>query len=654
MKKPTEFKSGPVARSDMGQRILIPALVAVGGSLAIAPASALELSDIKVHSTLGQPLRASIAFALAPNEALSDTCVSLQPGLSSGGLPSVNRASLIVADGVIAITGSSLVREPLMTLRLNVRCPYTPNLSREYMLMVDPAGRADTAMATAVAATPIASRPVISAPVAAPAPSVARRSPANTDPIKDTTRYQVQPGDSLSEIAQRIENRPLGVWSTVNAIFDANPGAFVDGDPNRLKAGSWLNLPDFAAVDAATVTAVTPAATPAVIEDVDPVADSPAYEPAASAMSDAPMADLQPGDVIVDSDNPFVTSAGSVDASTTIIPETLLDAPEVSSTSPNVPVAVLQTSATAEPSTVNWLLWFVGGGIALFAGLLLFGRIGNRFGSTPISAAAVAPRRRQSDGDTKRVETIAEPDFAFPEEAPLPGQFELDADLIVGTGLQEGTDVDIAQDFAFAATTTIDFDLPEEMSSNNTENQTDIIPPVRIDTDSILEKEVLPEDDDYDMSVIMDATKMPHPDDITERDLEAVQMDMDDDTLITSEYTVSQEVDYKILEQDYEDEMTATQALNLEIAKASAELSENLDEDRGDATAEMPLATVTELDVTAQLPAQNDDISDLDDTGINPTVSMDANDNTVEMPRGNNEKTVEMEIESGKVDSKAG
>jgi len=654
VKKPTKFKSGPVARPDMGQRILIPALVAVGGSLAIAPASALELSDIKVHSTLGQPLRASIAYALAPNEALSDTCVSLQPGLSSGGLPSVNRASLIVADGVIAITGSSLVREPLMTLRLNVRCPYTPNLSREYMLMVDPAGRADTAMATAVAATPIASRPVISAPVAAPAPSVARRSPANTDPIKDTTRYQVQPGDSLSEIAQRIENRPLGVWSTVNAILDANPGAFVDGDPNRLKAGSWLNLPDFAAADAASVTAVTPAATPAVIEDVDPAADSTAYEPAASAISDAPMADLQPGDVIVDSDNPFVTSAGSVDASTTIIPETLLDAPEVSSTSPNVPVAVLQTSATAEPSTVNWLLWFVGGGIALIAGLLLFGRFGNRFGSTPISAAAVAPRRRQSDGDTERVETIAEPDFAFPDEAPLPGEFELDADLIVGTGLQEGTDVDIAQDFAFAATTTIDFDLPEEMSSNNTANQTDIIPPVRIDTDSILEKEVLPEDDDYDMSVIMDATKMPHPDDITERDLEAIQMDMDDDTLITNEYTVSQEVDYKILEQDYEDEMTATQALNLEIAKASADLSANLDEDRGDATAEMPLATVTELDVTAQLPAQNDDISDLDDTGINPTVSMDATDNTVEMPRGDNEKTVEMEIESGKVDTKAG
>jgi hypothetical protein len=654
VKKPTESKLNPVARPGKGQRILIPALVAVGGSLAIAPASALELSDIKVHSTLGQPLRASIAYALAPNEALSDTCVSLQPGLASGGLPSVNRASLIIADGVIAITGSSLIREPLMTLRLNVRCPYTPNLSREYMLMVDPAGRVDTAIATPVAATPVASRPVISAPVAAPARTVARR-PVNNDPISDTTRYQVQPGDSLSEIAQRIENRPVGLWSTVNAIFDANPDAFLDNDPNRLKAGSWLHLPDFAAADAPTVAAETPIAAATVIEDVDPVADSTAYEPAASAVSQTPLADLQPGNVILDSDNPFVTPAGSADAGTTIIPDTLLNAPETSSTSPNVPVAVIQTSTAVEPSSTNWLLWFVGGGITLIAGLLLFGRFGNRYGSTPISTTAVAPRRREIDGGTERVETIADPDFEFPDEVPLPGQFELDADLIIGTGLQESKDVDAAQDFAFAATTTIDVDLPEEMSSGNATSETDIIPLVRIDTDSILESEVLPEDDDdYDMSVIMDATKMPHPDDVTERDLEAIQVDSDDESLISDEYTVSQEVDFKILEQDYEDEMTATQALNLEIAKAAAELTANLDEDQGNATAEMPLATVTDLDVTAQLPAKNDDISDMDDTGINPTASMDGSENTVVMPRGDNEKTVEMDIESGKVDTKAG
>jgi len=145
----------------------------------------------------------------------------------------------------------------------------------------------------------------------------------------------------------------------------------------------------------------------------------------------------------------------------------------------------------------------------------------------------------------------------------------------------------------------------------------------------------------------MDATKMPHPDDVTERDLEAIQVDSDDETLITGDYTVSQEVDYKIVEQDYEDEMTATQALNAEIQKAAEDLAVRMDDDAGDATSEMPLATVHELDVTAQLPANDPQeqelvISDDDDTGINPTVNMEAEDktaemkedNTVEMPRG--------------------
>ncbi len=49
--------------------------------------------------------------------------------------------------------------------------------------------------------------------------------------------------------------------------------------------------------------------------------------------------------------------------------------------------------------------------------------------------------------------------------------------------------------------------------------------------DSILESEVLPEDDDYDMSVIVDATKMPQHEEVTERDLKAVEVESDDETL---------------------------------------------------------------------------------------------------------------------------
>ena len=620
------------------------ALFVVGGSLVAAPASALELGEVKVHSTLGQPLRASIAYALAPNEALSNTCVTLQKSTPGNGMPTVKNASMIVADGVIAVTGSSIVREPLMTMRVNIRCPYTAQLSREYMMFIDPAGTPQ-AIAAPVADR-VASQPQLAAPPVVQAPATVRRRPASIEPIADATRYQIQPGDSLSEVAQRVENRPVGVWKTVNVIFEMNPDAFIDNDPNKLKAGSWLTIPDFAADMPATV-ASEPAAVayePADITEeqtaevapVEAASDEPATA-GATLEPESSFANLQPGDVIIDSNNPYVALAESASGESIVIPDTLLEGPQTTSSSPNVAVAVIQPAAPSEarePSTTNWLLWLGGGGVAMIIALLLFGRrFGDRFGSTPIATAT--PQRRRSDGDTQRLEAVGNADMEIQDDAPTSENLALDADLIIGTGLQEGTEVDVAQDFGFAATTDLDLELPEEMSSISEAPETDIIAPLRTDEHSILESEVLPEDD-YDMSMIMDATKMPHPDDVTERDLEAIQVDSDDETLISGDYTVSQEVDYKIIEQDYEDEMTATQALNAEIQKAAEDLAVRMDDDAGDETSEMPLATVHELDVTAQLPAEDQvEISDDDDTGINPTVNMETEDKTAEMKEDN-------------------
>ena len=162
------------------------------------------------------------------------------------------------------------------------------------------------------------------------------------------------------------------------------------------------------------------------------------------------------------------------------------------------------------------------------------------------------------------------------------------------------------------------------------------------------------------MSVIMDATKMPNHEDVTERDLQAVPVEGGDTTLITDSYTVSQELDYQVLEQDYEKELSATQALNMEIERAAAELTDSLDAD-DDATIEfstvdegktheLPLATVTELDVTANLPAGDDETAEIE--ASDKTVEIDAEDKTAEMP--SNDSTVEMEVESGSVDTKAG
>jgi len=117
--------------------------------------------------------------------------------------------------------------------------------------------------------------------------------------------------------------------------------------------------------------------------------------------------------------------------------------------------------------------------------------------------------------------------------------------------------------------------------------------------------------------------------------LKAVEIATDDESMIVEHYTINKQADFHVLEQDYEDELTATQALNEEIAKAAAELVDRMETNDSDEdiTAEMPLATVTELDITAQMPAQNDPISDADATGVNEeiTINTAADDETVEM-----------------------
>jgi len=653
-----------------GMHKLLPALAAVSGGLAAVPATALELGELQVNSTLGQPLRASIAYALGPTEQLDSSCVTLQQGSPGGDLPTVSRAAIGVANGVISLTGKTAVREPLLTTRVNINCPYTARLSREYMLFIDPAGTAPVAVAAPVAKPAAADRPN--------RPAVARPATARTRAVEATApgegaKHLVRSGETLSGIAQGIENRPIGLWQAVTEIFEANPAAFIDNDPNKLKAGSWLSIPDFGNMQPATDSRVVASESPytealagdvaiaypgvdianTVPETASSAVPTAVNEPATTRTGPA-FADLQPGDVVSDSDNPFVSQSGPSGEVMTII-DIPLESP-VMAASPDGPAISIQSPATAtETSSWNWLLWLAGSGVAIIVALLLFGRrIGGR--STTVGADAVPPARRRTDSDTEQIEVISQTDFGLSDDSPTDENLVLDADLIAGTGLKEGNDLHVAQDFGFAATTALDMELPEEMSSGWQSSPTDIIPPLAADDMTILDSEVLPTDDDYSMSVIVDVTKMQVSEDVTERDLMAVPVETDDDTLGRSEYTVSKEVDFNILEQDYEDELTATQILNVEASKAAAELAHKLDVGSSDDTAKTPLATVTELDVTAQLPARDEDVGDLEDTGVNPeqTAEFSNEDKTVEMPANDSDVTVEMGVDSGKVKNKAG
>ena len=197
------------------QRTILP-LVAVGGSLAGLPASALELGDLTVQSRLGQPLRASIAFALAPNEQLTSSCVTLGAGALASGLPGIGRATISVANGNIVLSGNTAMREPMVAAQVVVDCAYTANLSREYMLFIDPAGAAqdEQAVVQATAATPVAPARR-STPVATQRAAVAtRRTPAT----RTTSSEPIGKIDALPcaarrlAVAHRRTNRKSSCW----------------------------------------------------------------------------------------------------------------------------------------------------------------------------------------------------------------------------------------------------------------------------------------------------------------------------------------------------------------------------------------------------------------------------------------------------------
>jgi len=653
------------------KRTLLPVLLATGAGIAATPANALELGELRVQSTLGQPLRASIAYALAPNEQLSGYCVTLRQGRSFDGVPSVGDARVSVTQGLITITGNAAVTEPLLSLSLSVNCPYSARLTRDYTLFVDPGVPMAPATATPAIVSPAvapsapvaASAATTQARRAAPAPdaaSPAARAAAPAEPI-DGTRYRVQPGDTLSEIVSRIENRGVGLWSAVAQIHAANPDAFLNNDPNRLKAGSWLVIPDFGpnasfvAESAAAPEPVTASAPDAEFAEVVP---TPAAQPSRLQAPEA----FDTSEAVTEADAALEMSAGLqpgdvVEAVPAASPTQTLDVtlPAETAASPNVPVAsVVPATERAAPNGSS-LWWLIGGGVLLLGGILYFGRRGR---STPTfepeAPEATHPMRRITD--TQQTEALVADDYELDDDAPTSENLTLDADLVVGTGLEREGEMTVVEDFGFTPATALDLEFPEESDTSAGNPETDMIPAPRIEASSILESEVLPDDDDYDMSVIMDVTKVPDMVEATERDLRAVAIDSGDETQIADTYTISKEVDYQILEQDYEDELSATQALNLEIEKAAAELTERLTTKDVEITdvheqARPPLATVTRIDAASRA-AQPDD----EDTDVVDTLSIDDDDEqtiseemTARLPASDDE-TAEMPTRPGKVD----
>lgn len=243
---------------------------------------ALALGRITVQSALGEPLRAEVEIpqlTAAEAESLQAAVASPEAfraqGMEYSGAANTVRVKVIKrANGSTTLQLSSFqpVNDPFIDLVIDANWA-SGKLQRNYTLLLDPpsarrAAPAVTAAAQASAPESIATRPsrpamverapaapMASAPVtrdaqdeAKPAPRK-RAAPANnTVAVAAGGGVTVKKGDTAGRIA--AAHRPAGVSldQMLVAMLRTNPQAFINGNVNRVRTGSVINLPDDAAV----------------------------------------------------------------------------------------------------------------------------------------------------------------------------------------------------------------------------------------------------------------------------------------------------------------------------------------------------------------------------------------------------------------------
>jgi hypothetical protein len=304
------------------RRLAIGTLAFTGAAVSgLAPVHALTLGEIAVESALGQPLNARVPVALGAGETLNAGCVTAQPA-GSADLAPVPGAAVGIPEAAVPglydlrVTTSRALYEPMYELNLQLRCPGAAVIVRQFVLMLDLPGTIPPPAATARPATETPAAPVAAQPQAAAATHKGttgrtQRRAAPAEPVAAGSVYRVRPGDTLSTIAARVQDRGgATIWQMADRIFAANPAAFIGADPDRIRLGAEIvlpgplgNLPAPAPAASADTAAGLPAqpAAPATepaatmpVPEVPPAPAAPADETAVTATSPAEDAEVMP------------------------------------------------------------------------------------------------------------------------------------------------------------------------------------------------------------------------------------------------------------------------------------------------------------------------------------------------------------------------
>ncbi len=234
------------------KRLLAKSILLAGGMTASSQLLALGLGELDLDSALNQPLKAEIQMI----DSAGLTSAEIKPRLAS--TEDFERAGVeryqflrqmkfsINGDRII-VTTRDPINEPFLNFLVELNWP-AGRVLREYTVLLDPPVFQEETIQPLVAvpaASAVTSRTTSTAPQPA-APTQARPASGNTwsQPAQPGT-YKVQPNDTLWQIA--LETRPnasVTPQQMMIALQDVNPDAFINGNINRLKTHTVLDIPD--------------------------------------------------------------------------------------------------------------------------------------------------------------------------------------------------------------------------------------------------------------------------------------------------------------------------------------------------------------------------------------------------------------------------
>lgn len=261
--------------------------VCIAAALLSGPAAAIGIGDIHLRSFLGAPLQAEVPLNHIDDLTADQLKVQIGSqsdystlGVDYSYLHTQLKIEPIIKNGqgYVRITTREPISEPYLNFVLNLHWPQG-QLVREFTVLLDPAPIAPTAVASANQ-LPSANQPEAKGAVAASETATASEPHqlelpmADTGDLKPTPKskarhpvdrhlptgtYVTQPGDSLWRVANKL--RPTGVSTEqmMQALYAANPQAFIKGDTARLKAVVPLTAPT--AEQIAAAGGATPAVT---------------------------------------------------------------------------------------------------------------------------------------------------------------------------------------------------------------------------------------------------------------------------------------------------------------------------------------------------------------------------------------------------------